>query len=291
MKPLNQNDNPGGGARVSKHVFISLARHELKYTIAPELMDPIRAFLRPYCRMDEHAAREKEGFYTITCLYLDDDRYRMFWDAEERAPVRAKLRVRGYGEAPHQIVKFEIKRRIDDLVVKSSVTVPGDSWVRLLSAPAETASLSLDRAQRNALEMFLLTARTLGAGPKMLVRYERQAFHSLIDNYVRITFDRRLVHQPMTACDLTGTPRNWKAIDDLTSMGFHTSGVVLELKFLVVGAPPWIADLVRTFHLERRGYSKYGCAVRRSVLGGEPAWDLAPVMSRRRDLGGRTWTS
>jgi hypothetical protein len=39
----------------------------------------------------------------------------------------------------------------------------------------------------------------------------------------------------------------------------------------------WLRDLVRRFDLSRRGYSKYGRAVRRCFMEREAAWDLRPA--------------
>ncbi len=246
-------------------ISTSLARHEHKFIIDSELMEPIRAFIRPYCNLDTHGPRETGGFYTITCLYLDSDRYRMFWDAERRLRVRAKLRVRAYGNRT-DVVKLEIKRRIEDLVVKSSVLVADCSWTRLLAAPACAVGGDLDEADRIAIDEFATTVRTLGAGPKMLVRYERQAFESSSDDYVRITFDRDLEFQPMTDWNLRGWPCKWQPISTSASGANRGAGVVLELKFPDKGAPEWLADLVQVFGLVPIGNSKYGSAVRSSTV-------------------------
>ncbi len=268
-----------------------IARHEYKYIVAPDLVEPIRRSLRPYCRLDEHAALEKEGFYRITCLYLDDDRYTMFWEGEMGAPVRAQLRIRAYGEDMARPVKLEVKRRIHDLVVKSSVSLACNQWRQSLSAPVGGAVADFGGGQKAVLEQFVLMTRARHARPRMLVRYERQAFRSLIDHYVRITFDRRIMHQPMTAYDLGGLAGRWRAADNSISMAGERSGVVLELKFPASGAPRWLIQLVRSFGLVRAGYSKYGSAVRRHLLEKEAAWGLTPSLRDSRLDWGRKWIS
>jgi hypothetical protein len=52
----------------------------------------------------------------------------------------------------------------------------------------------------------------------------------------------------------------------------------MEVKF-ATAPPAWLRDFVTAFGFERRGYSKYGRAVRRCIFDPEYAWDLR--VSRR----------
>jgi hypothetical protein len=243
---------------------IVFQRYEYKYVIPPGLMEPIRAFIRPYCEMDRFAARETEQFYTITSLYFDTNGYKTYWDKEQEVPVRFKLRVRTYGNECDGPVKFEVKRRFNEVSRKTRVGVPPENWPHLLVAPVNGFAADFRPSARAAFDDFVLLTRTLGAGPKMLVRYQRQAFTSRIDRYVRITFDRRLQFQPGRTYDLKGGARNWAFSDDPVSLDESGSCVILELKFMT-RAPVWLVDLVRRFGLIRRGFSKYGSAVSREI--------------------------
>lgn len=235
---------------------IVFQRYEYKYLIPPGLMQPIRGFIRPYCEMDWFAAREREQFYTITSLYFDTEGYKTYWDKEEEVPTRFKLRVRTYGNGCDGPVKFEVKRRFNEVSRKTRVDVPRETWPLLLTAPVNGNAAKVAE--------FLRLAWNWGAGPRMLVRYQRQAFTSRIDRYVRITFDRRLQFQPARTCELKGWPNNWRSNDDPGSLDESGSWVVLELKFMT-RAPVWLVDLVRRFGLIRRGFSKYCSAVSREV--------------------------
>ena len=103
-------------------------RYEYKYLISPELVDPIRKFLLSYCYMDPFAQKEPDKFYTVQNLYLDSADYRTYWDAQEEAPSRFKLRFRSYGSDPAAWNKFEIKRRLNDVCYKTSVKVRYKTW-------------------------------------------------------------------------------------------------------------------------------------------------------------------
>jgi SPX domain protein involved in polyphosphate accumulation len=268
--------NPAGQRPVGPHGVLDhtvFQRYEYKYVIPPDLMGSIRSFLRPYCEMDWYAAREEDKFYTITSLYLDTSGYKTYWDKEHEAPTRFKLRIRTYGRRCEGPVKFEVKRRLNEVSRKSWVVVPSNTWPTLLTAPADGFALTLRKSEKSALDEFVRLTRTLAATPKMLVRYQRQAFTSRIDRYVRISFDRRLCYQPARGYDLMGRASAWRFNDDPASVGESGPRIILELKFMTT-APLWLVDLVRTFNLTRRGFSKYGTAVARTLYADQDGREL-----------------
>ncbi|MCW5981106.1 MAG: polyphosphate polymerase domain-containing protein [Bryobacteraceae bacterium] len=249
-------------------------RYEFKYLIAPEFVEPIRRFIAPYCDMDRFAGRERDRFYTITSLYLDTRGYKSYWDKEHDALARLKLRIRTYGEDSDGPVKFEVKRRFNEVRRKSSVEVPRIGWEGLLTSPANGDSWEFSDAERPALDDFLCLVRSMAARPTMLVRYQRQAFRSRLDRYVRISFDRKISYQPAAGYVLPGRARNWRANDDAGSLDESGPRIVLELKFMTK-APLWLVDLVRTFGLMRRGFSKYCTAMNRAMNERRTGSDLA----------------
>jgi hypothetical protein len=263
---------------------IAFQRYEYKYLIPADLMGPIRSFISPYCDMDPFVDREDNKFYTIRTLYLDSADYKTHWDKEHEVPNRFKLRVRTYGKTSDDPVKFEVKRRINDIFLKSSVVVPREIWPGLLTAPINGFSRSFTQEEMSALNSFLWLTRTLRATPKMLIQYERQAFRSRIDRYVRISFDRRICHQPKSTYDLTGQAAAWLFNDDPKSMGEASSLAVLELKF-TAGVPLWLSDMVCRFRLVRRGFSKYCTAVARTMNGELAARDLSQAVPTARLIG------
>ncbi len=263
-----------------------LSRHELKYAVHPDLVEAVRAYICRYCKIDEHGSPEKDYFYTIDSLYFDTDEYDAYWDVEDMAPIRAKLRVRCYPDTADATVKLEVKRRQDGLIIKSAASLPRAGWTDWLRCPGKAALLPTQC--REALRAFVIIMQSHNLRPKMLVRYERQAYQSTVDHEVRVTFDRNMVHQIMTRFELNGSPSRWMSMDDEQSMGVR-GHILLELKFKD-RAPVWMSDLTRRFKLKRQGYSKYCSAVRRSVLEETPYWDLVPAHGRM-EYSRREWTS
>lgn len=241
-----------------------VTRYEFKYLLSPARAPDVRHFLLNYCVPDVHTPGQE--WYGIQSLYLDTGDFLFYRQSSENAMERMKLRVRAYasGDGP---VKLEVKRRVNDLVTKRSLLFARPSWEQLrchgLAAvpPEELTSLG----------DFGLQAERLRAAPKLLVDYERQAFHSDIDDYVRITFDRRIRCQPMNDWSTAGSPRRWRLIDNSAPGG--ESAYVLELKFQR-HPPLWLRDLVTRFGLARHGFSKYARGVRSTLAERDPGWDL-----------------
>lgn len=247
---------------------ILVSRREFKYAIADWQLPSIRNYLLRYCVPDANA--QSADWYAIRSLYLDTNDFALFRDSKEKAPYRFKLRARAYGDASGSI-KLEVKRRVRDLVVKSSATVKAPQWAELAPGglPA-LASLGLP-----SMAEFVQFTETLRATPRLLVYYERQAFSSLVDNYVRVTFDRHIQCQSLNNWDLLGDHRAWRPLDAPRAFGQSDSQYVMEIKFTDY-PPDWLRDMVLHFGLERRGYSKYVRGVARLWHEAEPAWDLRP---------------
>ncbi len=242
---------------------IVVSRFEYKYLLRPAQVPEIRRFLLRYCTPDINA--EGAEWYGIHSLYLDTGDYRFYRQSADKALERMKLRVRAYttGNGP---VKLEVKRRVNELVTKKSLLLPRDQWDKVgldgLGTSSEFASL----------------VERLRAAPKLLVDYERQAFHSGVDDYVRVTFDRRIRCQPMREWNVRGHAKAWRLVDEAASGGESESAYVLELKFKVL-PPVWLHDMVTTFGLVRRGFSKYARGVRHTIADRETSWDLRAAMN------------
>jgi hypothetical protein len=101
-----------------------LARCEFKYAIGMEQLPNLQRALKLYCVVDRTGVCDAEGWYTIDSLYFDSPDLTFLRDAEDERPVRRKLRVRTYPDTPGSMVKIEVKRRIHELIEKTSLVVP-----------------------------------------------------------------------------------------------------------------------------------------------------------------------
>ena len=244
-----------------------LERSEFKYLVPEELCGPIREYLLHFCDPDPFTRDAEDGRYEILSLYLDTPRFDFYQAVQDHAPGRFKLRIRTYGTPAAGPVFFEVKRRAKDTIRKTRVRVADPDWSALLADGGLPPRRGGGVEDRDGLEQFLCLAGLHAAEPKFLVRYRREAYQSPWRDRVRVTFDRRLeasgaagysFHADAPPC----------ALDDPISMGLPVSGVILELKFNGA-APAWMEQLVRSFGLVRRGFSKYCRAVERMRFEGD----------------------
>jgi hypothetical protein len=158
-------------------------------------------------------------------------------------------------------VFFEVKRRVNDVILKSRGKVARDRWATLIADPKASIPASVGGKDRAAVERFLSMARGQHMRPFTLVRYEREPYFSTIDDYARVTFDTRIRAQPTDRASFDAPPRSWRALDDAVMQRAGDSMIVLELKF-TTQVPLWLVRIVERLGLFRRSFSKYGNSIR-----------------------------
>ena len=227
-------------------------RYEMKYLITESQAAGIERYIRPFLEPDRYSKLRRGGRYPIVSLYLDSPELRLCKETMTGVKNRFKLRIRSYTDEPEYPRFFEIKRRINRVILKSRARVMDRDVQALLrgrSLPPQ--GYTTDEA---ALRQFQLYVATINAGPIVLVRYLRQAWESTSQNRVRVTFDRELcykvTHEPYVRFGGSG----WQQSD-------ITRGIaILEIKF-TGSYPAWLSRLARDFNLEAMAVSKYATSV------------------------------
>jgi hypothetical protein len=157
-------------------------------------------------------------------------------------------------------VKLEVKFKRGPVVTKTSASIPTTDWVSYVQDPAAAPAMP-NAEEQDAFDKFVMEVVRYGVRPKLMVRYQRAAFFSRLEDYVRITLDRRVQAQSHTDLNFAVDPHAWIDIDLPREAGDESS-LIMEIKFQQ--APPrWLVDIVRRFGLSQYSYSKYGHAVRR----------------------------
>jgi SPX domain protein involved in polyphosphate accumulation len=247
-------------------------RLELKYRITDDTALRIRDFVSSYLQIDEFGSTRPNLSYPVHSLYLDSDDLRLYWDTINGTKNRIKLRLRFYDNRPEAPVYFEIKRRMNNCILKQRGGVRRDAvdWLLAGHIP-EPAHLTSDNPKSLvALQRFCERMTRMRARPKAHIAYLREAWVSSNDNSIRVTLDREVQCAPeFTACLSTKTVRPVYAF---------RPDVILELKFTVKGQkhslwdwgdsvdlnlnsnqnyPPWFENLARVFSLMQCGAAKY----------------------------------
>ena len=234
-----------------------IERYEYKYLVPERLVPEIRRAALSTSSLDKYAG--PDGRYRIRSLYLDTDRYDLFWANSREQGDRFKARIRTY-PGKKSPVFFEIKRRVLDVIVKTRAAVPMDLYRDVLACK-ESALASLSGSAQKGVMKFLAPYHRHHLRPAMLVDYEREAYISDIDVYARLTFDRNIVVQQRDNLCLDADERRFRAVDHTAQTKTLEPVCVLELKF-ERRPPVWMSTLVRRLELTRASFSKYCYSVR-----------------------------
>jgi hypothetical protein len=243
---------------------VGLERYELKYIVHPSRLAEIRDFIRPYTITDPNAGVDPPEYEVIT-LQLDSPDLALYRAKEHDALNRMKLRIRTYVTDVLSPVFLEIKRKLRGVIVKSRARIPLDVWsTAVRDCPRDPLSIRLAGEGTNYLQ-FLRLMQEIGARPVMRIRYTRESYLGIHDQYARLTIDRKLQYQPTRSWSVTDTNGRWWSMDSSLAQRRPWSGVILELKTFR-DAPLWMVDLSKRFDLERVGFCKYFTAMRLESL-------------------------
>src|SRR5262250_2527212 len=129
------------------------SRFELKYLIAEETALLVRDFVRSYLEMDEYSVGRPNYSYPVHSLYVDSDDLRIYWETINGNKNRYKLRLRYYSTHPDSPVFFEIKRRMNNCILKQRGGVRQDAvdWLLAGHLPEASHLVSKDPKQFSAL--------------------------------------------------------------------------------------------------------------------------------------------
>jgi hypothetical protein len=234
-------------------------RYEMKYLVNEIEAAGIVNYVQPFLPPDRYSKLHPGGQYPIVSLYLDSPELQLCRESYDGVKNRFKLRIRSYTDEPEYPRFFEIKRRINRVIMKSRARVTDKDVPLLLegrSLPPQGYTTDLE-----ALNQFQMYVAAIHAGPVVLIRYLRQAFEGTTEDRVRVTFDRELCYkvteEPYVRLGGSGWQRN-----NLT-----TGYTILEIKFNG-RYPAWLTRLVRHFNLEVRAISKYGTSVQQACRFG-----------------------
>jgi hypothetical protein len=234
-------------------------RYEMKYLISESKAHAIAQFIKPYVPLDKYSRLQQGGVYPIVSLYLDSNDLLLCRESLTGQKNRFKLRIRSYTDEPDYPCFCEIKRRINNIIVKSRSRIMRRNIIPLLS---ERSVIPQDyNVDEEVLKQFQLYVKSVNARPTILIRYLRQAYESDTENKVRITFDRQLTYKVTHSPQISLSGLCWER--NCITMG----EVILEIKF-TGRYPPWLSRMVEYFNLQQTSVSKYATSVKQSCLLG-----------------------
>jgi len=227
-------------------------RYELKYVISEAKAEALTQFIKPYLQVDRYSKLQRGGDYPIVSLYLDSDDLRLCWESLTGIKNRFKLRIRSYTDELDYPRFFEIKRRINTVIVKSRARVMDRDVPALLAGlPLPPQNYSADTDTINQFQLYM---NSIKAKPKILIRYMRRAYEGNSETRVRVTFDSKLCYCVTDAPEVRLSGRGWQR-NSVTE-----GGVILEIKF-TNRYPPWLGRMVECLDLRQEAISKYATSI------------------------------
>ncbi len=226
------------------------SRFEQKYIIDEETALQIRDFVRSYLELDENSVGKPNYSYPVHSLYLDSDDLKLYWSTINGDKNRFKLRVRFYNNNPETPVFFEIKRRMNNCIMKQRGAVRREAidWLLAGQFPEPSYLVSKEAKHFFAVQNFCRLMQEIEAKPKVHIGYLREAYVPHDDNSARLTMDREVRSEPQPL------PRfNTQMERPILVWG---RDIVLELKF-TNRFPNWFRELVEVFNLRQCGAAKY----------------------------------
>lgn len=229
---------------------MQLQRFELKYVIDEGRALAIRDFVSSHLEIDEFGATQPNLSYPVHSLYLDSPALKTYdWTINGRKN-RFKLRIRFYDNNPTAPVYFEIKRRMNDAILKQRGAVKREHvvWVLQGHLPEQEHLVSSDPKHLVAVQNFNRYMNEMQARPTAHVAYLREAWISPHDNSVRVTMDRHVRCDPEPTADFHAEMQDPVAV--------FGKQVILELKF-TGRFPIWFREIVQGFDLHQCSAAKY----------------------------------
>jgi hypothetical protein len=227
-------------------------RFEYKYLIDERCAHNVRTFARCHLVHDEFARAQMKWAYPTHSVYLDGPGLPLYQATVQGHKNRYKLRVRYYTESDADPVFFEIKRRVNDIILKDRAFVKRDRALRILAGECPRVT-DLVRPGNlddwSALRRFCDMRDNIAATPRVYVSYVREAWVKADDDNVRLTFDRELC-----GGKFDGTLNVKRHVFPPPLLDGHPC--VLELKF-TDRFPHWFREMAAALNLERRNNPKY----------------------------------
>jgi len=252
-KSPEQTTKQSKGAQPRKVADNTLfCRFEQKYRITEAKAKAIEQFVRSYLELDRYCKLRRGGSYPIVSLYLDSNDLQLCRESLTGQKNRFKLRIRSYTDEAKYPRFFEIKRRINTIIMKSRARVMHHDVTNLLSGfylPSQSYDTDVE-----ALRQFQLYVKSIGAKPLIRIRYKRFAYEGTSDNRVRVTFDRELCYNVTSTPNISLNGPGWQ------HNSITLNGVILEVKF-TARYPAWLARMIEYFDLRMTSISKFATSV------------------------------
>jgi SPX domain protein involved in polyphosphate accumulation len=214
----------------------------------------LRARVSTFVRADKYAGKNEHGFpeYTVRSIYLDSPTKTSLMDKEEGIKERKKLRVRGYDiQSDDSMVFLEVKRKNGNRIYKNRALIPFSKLNSVLEFGLDNnlTQQLIKKSQEEDATRFLFLMNRYRQTPVNLIVYDREAYHGIFDDSIRITFDKNIRSKLYPGSNELFTDSNLKYV--------RQDHFILEIKYYDPPMPLWAKSIVNEFQLQSQALSKY----------------------------------
>ncbi len=220
-------------------------RYELKYLLDAQQKAAVLRAMEPYMRLDEY------GRTTIRNIYFDTPNFRLIRRSLERPAYKEKLRLRSYAQASDEKPVFvELKKKYESVVYKRRITCPQRAAMDCLCS-----GKPLPNPSQIAQEINYFCSYYQGLTPAVFLSYEREAFYTLAQGDLRVTFDENILSRREGFSFADGIYGTQLLDKGLSLMEVKTSGSI----------PLWLARCFSENGIYKTSFSKYGAAYQKTI--------------------------
>lgn len=222
---------------------LNFRRFEFKYTLPAKLADIIIGSISNFVIPDPFTQRK--NYYYVNSIYFDTQDFFCYKQKEDSIKNRKKYRIRYYGNNQTKLTKplfFEIKRKIDSIIVKDRVTIKKEQ-IKIIDL---NSWKNIAITYPSFFTEFYADYKKLKLKPKLLIQYKRKPFFSKHNKNFRITFDYDISASKIkNICD-----------KNIYSNNVNHESVIMEIKFNGI-IPPWFTYIIKSNNLNQNSFSKY----------------------------------
>ncbi|MDL2225529.1 polyphosphate polymerase domain-containing protein [Eubacteriales bacterium OttesenSCG-928-M02] len=220
-------------------------RSEKKYLLNLEQYGRMWALLFPHMRQEER------GKHTIHTIYYDGVDFPMIRRCLEKPTYREKLRLRCYGiPKPGEMAYMELKKKVGGITYKRRIGLPYEDALLYLDHGIFLGEMCQIQGEIHHL------IKRYRPEKKVLLSYDRIAYHGIESKNLRITFDERIRWRDHALDVQRGDFGQLLLPGDVVMMEIKTDG----------GFPLWLARGLSRMGVYPAGFSKYG-TVYKEYLG------------------------
>ena len=216
-------------------------RHELKYYINYIDYVYLSSVLANLLNKDRH--EEKVNGYHVRSVYFDNKSDDSYYQKLNGIENRKKYRIRIYNLNTDN-VRFEIKNKIDRIIIKESMSIESGDVRRITSGDYGCLLKYDNRIARKIYSEFNKDFYK----PVIIIDYIRSAYFCDFCD-LRITFDKNLKKNEVSVFDIFREDLEMESV-------LNSNKIILELKYGDI-LPVWIKNLLQISRFERCAISKY----------------------------------